>query len=393
MDISPDIFENTEVPFAGKTDGDLQKAKALFTVFGNNSFVSLGSALATFSLRLHLPVSPLFKYTIYNHFCGGETFEECKVTIRELGKSHVGVLLNYGVELKESDEDFDTTLQKNIEAIEFAGANKLVKGICIKPTGYGRFALFEKVQNKEKLNADEKNEYDRVRNRFIALCDKAAKLKVPLYFDAEESWIQDALDELVDELMAKYNKAACIIYNTIQLYRWDRFDYLKTQISRSKAQGYLYGAKLVRGAYMEKERKRAEELGYRSPIHNSKGEVDKDFDEAIDICLQNIGHVYLCVASQSEESCLHAIRQMEKAKIGRDTDKVIFSQLYGMGDNITFNLAQAGFNTAKYLPYGPVKDVIPYLIRRAQENTSVAGQTSRELALVNKEIKRRRCGV
>lgn len=390
MKVSPDIFENTEVAFAGKSNAELRKAQVLFTFFGSQALVNTGSTLANIALKLHLPVAPLFKYTVYNHFSGGETFKECKHTIAKLAESNIGVLLNYGVELKETDEDFDMALQKNIEAIEFSHKNKFVHAICVKPTSYGRFALFEKVQNKEELSGEEKTEYERVRKRFDKACHKAHDMDVVLYMDAEESWIQDALDELTNEMMYKYNRKKCIVYNTIQLYRWDRLNYLKTEVTEAKVQGHLYGAKLVRGAYMEKERERAKDMGYKSPIHDSKKGVDTDFDEAVEFCLQQKESVYVCIASHNEHSNLLAMQQMDKLHIPRDTAHVVFSQLYGMGDNITFNLAKQGFNTAKYLPYGPVKDVIPYLIRRAQENTSVAGQTGRELTLINREIKRRK---
>lgn len=389
MKVSPDIFENTEVAYASKSNAELRKAQALFKLFGSPLLVNTGSTIANLALKLHLPVAPLFKYTVYNHFSGGETFKECKRTIAKLAESNIGVLLNYGVELKETDEDFDTALQKNIEAIDFSHKNKYVRAICVKPTSYGRFALFEKVQNKETLSTEETAEYERVRQRFDRVCQYAHDNDVVLYMDAEESWIQDALDELTNEMMYKYNRKKCYVYNTIQLYRWDRLNYLKTEVAEAKVQGYLYGAKLVRGAYMEKERERAKELGYKSPIHTDKKAVDADFDEAVEFCLQNKENVYICVASHNEHSNLLAMQQMDKLHVHRDTTHVVFSQLYGMGDNITFNLAKQGFNTAKYLPYGPVKDVIPYLIRRAQENTSVSGQTGRELTLINREIKRR----
>lgn len=391
MDISPDVFENTEVAFAGKTDGDLQKAKALFTMVGNNWLVNTGSSLTELALRLHLPVSPIFKYTIYNQFCGGETFEECKKTIRELEKRNVQVLLNYGVELKETEEDFEKSLQQNLEAVEFAAKQKSVKAICVKPTSYGRFGLFEKMQDGGRLNAAEKKEMEDVKKRFHKLCKIAEEKKVALYIDAEESWIQDALDSIVEELMSTYNRKECVVFNTFQLYRHDRLAYLKQEIEKAKAGGYLLGAKLVRGAYMEKERDRAKELSYPSPIHKNKAAVDADFDGAVTLCLDNLSHIYLCVASQNEASNLAAMREMESRGIERTSQQVVFSQLYGMGENITFNQAQLGFTATKYLPYGPVKDVIPYLMRRAQENTSVGGQTSRELALINREIKRRRC--
>lgn len=390
MDIKPSVFDNTEVAFAGKTDGELQKSKALFSLMGNNGLVSLGSGIADFALKIHLPVAPLFKWTVYDQFCGGETFEECTRTIAKLARQNVGVLLNYGIELKETEEDFNKALEINIDAIKFAGKNRGVKAVCVKPTGYGRFELFEKVQRGETLKGNEKKEYEKVYDRFIELCEEAERHDVIIYVDAEESWIQDTLDNMVEELMQKFNRKKCIVANTFQLYRWDRLDYLKQQIDKAKAGSYFLGAKLVRGAYMEKERDRAKEMGYKSPIHRSKKAVDTDYNEAVELCLQNLKYIHLCVASQSEESNLLAIKAIDKLKLERFSEDVVFSQLYGMGDNITFNLAKLGFNATKYLPYGKVKDVIPYLIRRAQENTSVAGQTGRELSLINKEIKRRK---
>ena len=389
MKISPDIFENTEVAFADKSNGQLKKAKALFQLMSNNGLVSLGSSLANLALSLHLPVSPVFRYTVYNHFCGGETFSECKKTIQKLEKNGVGVLLNYGVELKEREEDFNKTVERNIEALQFGGKNKAVKALCIKLTGFGRLGLFEKIQSGEKLSADEKQELSAFKKRFDKVCGIAEKNEVPLYVDAEESWIQDPLDEMVEEMMEKYNREKCIVFNTFQLYRHDRLAYLQKQIDRAIAGQYTLGAKLVRGAYMEKERERAKEMGYKSPIHRNKKEVDADFNQAVNLCLDNLDNLYLCVASQSEQSNQLAMEFIVKKKIDPQNPRILFSQLYGMGDNVTFNQAKLGFNATKYLPYGPVKEVIPYLIRRAQENTSVAGQTTRELSLIVKELNRR----
>ncbi|MCW5906430.1 MAG: proline dehydrogenase family protein [Chitinophagales bacterium] len=390
MSISPQVFENTKVAFAAKTDGDLQQAKVLFTLMANNRLVELGSSLAISALQFHLPVAPLFRWTVYNHFCGGETFEECKKVIRQLEESNTGVLLNYGVELKETDEDFDKALAQNKEAVEFASGNKAVKAVCVKPTSYGRLALFEKIQQGTKLTKAEQKEFERVKERFDELCSYAASKNTALYIDAEESWIQDTLDAMVEELMSRYNRESCVVFNTFQLYRWDRLAYLQKQIDKAKTDGYLLGAKLVRGAYMEKERERATEKNYKSPIHANKQGVDEDFDKAVALCLENINAVYVCIASQSEQSNLNAMQMMEEKNMEPGNKRVVFSQLYGMGDNITFNQAKLGFNATKYLPYGPVKEVIPYLIRRAQENTSVAGQTGRELSLIKKELKRRK---
>ena len=388
--IDKDIFENTVVAFAPKTDTELQKAKWLFSLIGNNKLVSLGTSLADFALKIHLPISPLFRVTVYEHFCGGETFDECKKTIAKLHKSHVYAMLNYGVELKEREEDFDKTIEKNIEALDFAGKNKDVKVLCIKITGFGRFGLFEKMQAGKKLTKAETEELERVKYRLNNLCQSASKNGVSIYVDAEESWIQDALDSMVEDVMAKYNNQKAVVFNTLQLYRWDRLDYLHEQLKTAKSKGYILGVKLVRGAYMEKERHRAADMGYKSPIHVDKESVDKDFNSAMNLCLDNLDHVSVCIASQSEESNMLAVQQIDKKKIDRKHPHILFSQLYGMGDNITFNLARLGFNASKYLPYGPVKDVIPYLIRRAQENTSVSGQMGRELRLLVTEIERRK---
>lgn len=388
--IDKDIFENTEVAFAPKTDIELLKAKWLFSLIGNNKLVELGTGLASFALKIHLPISPLFRITVYDHFCGGETFDECKKTIAKLHNNKVYTMLNYGVELKEREEDFDKTIEKNIEALEFAGKNKDVKVLCIKITGFGRFGLFQKIQEGKRLTKDELKEFDRVKDRLDKLCATAAKNHVAIYVDAEESWIQDPLDAMVEEAMATYNKQEAIVFNTLQLYRWDRFDYLQKQLATATKKGYLLGVKLVRGAYMEKERERASQMGYASPIHIDKASVDKDFNAAVNLCLDNLEHVSVCIASQSEASNLLAFQQIDAKKIDRKHAHILFSQLYGMGDNITFNMARLGFNASKYLPYGPVKDVIPYLIRRAQENTSVSGQMGRELRLLTTEIERRK---
>jgi len=388
--IDKDIFENTAVAFAHKTTTELKKAKWLFSLISNNKLVNFGTTMAGFALRLHLPMSPFFRFTVYDHFCGGETFEECKKTIAKLHKNHVYTMLNYGVELKEREEDFDKTIEKNIEALEFAGENKDVKVLCIKITGFGRFGLFEKIQEGKKLSPVESEELARVMARLDKLCHSAAKNDVAIYVDAEESWIQDPLDSMVEEMMAKYNHKTAVVFNTLQMYRWDRLDYLHRQLRAAKTGGYLLGLKLVRGAYMEKERERAEKLRYKSPIHADKDAVDKDFDAAMNYCLDHLDHISVCIASQSEESNMLAVEHIDKKGIDRKHPHILFSQLYGMGDNITFNLARLGFNASKYLPYGPVKDVIPYLIRRAQENTSVSGQMGRELRLLTTEIERRK---
>jgi proline dehydrogenase len=390
MNIQSNIFEDTKTAYASKNNRELKEAQTLFKLIGNNALVSAGTFFANIALKLRLPVTPLFRITVYEQFCGGETFSECKKTIKKLSDKGVGAMLNYGVELKECEEDFDKTIQHNLEAIEFAGSNESVRVVCVKITGFGRLALFEKIQGKEELSKRETEEFERVKERLHQLCKAAAKNKVQIYVDAEESWIQDVLDVLIENMMEQYNTTSAVVFNTYQMYRWDRLQYLQSELARASQKGFVLGAKLVRGAYMEKENSRAAEMGYKSPIHKSKKAVDKDFDEAVALCLSNITTVAFCVASQSEASNLLAIQLMQQKNISFSHPHVLFSQLYGMGDNITFNLAHSGLNATKYLPYGPVKDVIPYLIRRAQENSSVQGQMSRELKLITTEIARRK---
>lgn len=387
----PDFFfENTKIAFAAKTTTQLQKARILFSLFGQNALVNLGASATKFALNFKLPVSFLFRHTVYDHFCAGETFDDCKKTINHLHSFGIGSMLNYGVELKETEEDFEKTIAHTLEAIAFAGENKAVKCICIKLTGFGRFDLFKKITNGEALTSVEKNEQKTIKKRFWKLCEAAAKAKVSLYVDAEESWIQKALDDLTDEAMNEFNREFPLVYNTFQLYRTDRFDFLKKSFEKASKNGYILGAKIVRGAYMEKERERAEELNYDSPILATKKDVDVSFNSGMNFCFEHLERIAVCIASQSEESNVLAIKQMNELQIPHNHEHVCFSQLYGMGDNITFNLAASGYNANKYLPYGPVKEVIPYLIRRAQENSSVQGQMGRELSLIVKELKRRR---
>jgi proline dehydrogenase len=382
-------FDDTQVAFSHKTTLELKKAKVLFSLFGFQPLVEFGSALTGFAMSIGLPISPLYKYTVYDHFCGGESFDDCKTILKKLKTQNVGAMLNYGVELKETEEDFNKTIANTLEAISFAGKNHEVKCICIKITGFGRFDLFLKITDGEPLSESEKEELATVEKRFFTLCEAALQNKVALYVDAEETWIQTGLDALVDKAMGIYNKSQPIVYNTYQLYRKDRFVFLKESHKKAVAEGYILGAKLVRGAYMEKERERAQKMNYSTPIHEDKNAVDKDFDAAMMYSLDNLSTISLCIASQSEGSNLLAVKLMYEKNIPLNHPNVFFSQLYGMGDNITFNLAKIGCNACKYLPYGPVKDVIPYLIRRAEENTSFQGSMGRELRLITLELERR----
>ena len=382
-------FDNTAIAFEYRTDKEMKHAKFLFSSMSSPTITSIGLKLTQLAISWHLPVKGIIKSTLFDHFCGGETMDEAAATANVIGKYNVGTILDYGVEGKESEADFDHAVPEFIKAIKYAAKNKNIPFISLKVTGFSRFALLEKVHAKTALTADEKAEWDRIYNRVDQVCKAAYDNNIMVLIDAEESWVQQPVDDLTDAMMEKYNRKKVIVFNTFQLYRHDRLVYLQQSVERAMAQKYLYGAKLVRGAYMEKERARAAQMGYKDPIQPSKQATDTDYDAAVLYCLQHLDYLAVFIGTHNEASCLKAAKYMLDHNIPANTDRVYFSQLFGMSDNISFNLAHEGYHVAKYLPYGPVNDVIPYLMRRAQENTSVAGQTSRELMLIQKEIKRR----
>lgn len=383
-------FNNTEIAFQYRSNKELKRAKFLFSSMGSPILTSVGMAMTKWAIDWNLPVQGLIKSTLFDQFCGGETMDEAAATAAVIGKYKVGTILDYGVEGKESEADFDKAVPEFIKAITYAAKNPNIPFISLKVTGFAYFALLEKKHSGETLTADEQAAWDRVYDRIDRICNAAASNNIMVLIDAEESWIQAPVDDLADVMMEKYNKTKVIVFNTFQLYRHDRLIFLKESYEKAHSKGYLLGAKLVRGAYMEKERNRAAEKGYRSPIQTDKEATDKDYDEAALFCLKHLDGVALFVGTHNEISCLKVAKYMLDNNIPATIDRVYFSQLYGMSDNISFNLAHEGYHVAKYLPYGPVKDVLPYLMRRAQENTSVAGQTGRELALISREIKRRK---
>lgn len=335
------------------------------------------------------PVVIGMKPTIYSVFCGGTSLEKTGNVIQSMHRLGVGAILDYGVEGKEEEADFELTANEVIKAIDFAAGSEAVRFVSSKFTGLLRFDILEKLHTGQPLNVNEKQEYDRCVERINDICSHAAAKGASLLVDAEESWIQAPLDTLVTGLMKKHNRKQPIIYNTIQLYLRDRLPYFRQAIAQAEKEGYIYAAKLVRGAYMEKEAERANELGSSNPVQPNKEATDRDFDEAVAIVLDHIDHVAVCIATHNEDSCLKACELMSRRGISPQHVHVYFSQLLGMSDHISFNLAKAGYAVGKYLPYGPVADVIPYLIRRAQENTSVGGQMGRELALIKQEVRRR----
>ena len=384
-------FTNTELAFAAKSDKELKATRELFYMMNKRWLVDLGSNLALWALKLDIGfVNKIIKASIFPQFCGGESLAESVDDIENLYKYKTLSILDYGAEAKSTEEAYDITKRENIKAIQFANAHASVPAMVTKTTGLFDFGLLEKKQAGEKFTEDERRKYQRSIDRLDEICRMAFEKQVAIFIDAEESWIQDSIDELAEDMMSKYNKERVIVYNTFQMYRKDRLAFLKESFDKAKAGGYLLGAKVVRGAYMDKERARAEEMGHVSPIQDSKENTDKDFNEAITFCVEHYTEMASCNASHNLTSCALQSKMIDTMGIDRNHPNLNFCQLLGMSDNITFNLSEAGYNVAKYMVYGAVGEVAPYLIRRAQENSSVAGDVSRELHLLNSEIERRR---
>ena len=390
-DSMPDLdFGNTEIAFSHLSDKELKKVAWLFGLMNKHWLVGIGSKLGIAAIRLHLPfVESIVKNTIYEQFCGGTTLLECLPNINRLAASNTLTILDYGAEGKTTEEDFNLTMNEIIRAIEFAAQNKTMPVVTTKITGMARNELLEIMGKGIALTEKQRQEYQNVLKRLDAICHVARDRKVGVFFDAEESWYQDAIDYLVNSMMSRYNQEKVVVYNTFQMYRSDRLKYLRESYEVAKRTGYKLGAKLVRGAYLEKERDRAADQSYPSPILPDKPAVDAAFNEGIRFCVEHYQDIASCNASHNQESAMLQAELIAKHKIPKDHPHLNFCQLYGMSDNLTFNLAAAGYNVAKYMPYGPVRDVVPYLIRRAQENTSVTGDMARENALVHKEMKRR----
>lgn len=397
-------FDNTEIAFAYKSDKDLKRANFLFSAMGVNWLVNLGSRMLPGAIRAGLPLQGLLKSTIFKQFVGGETLAETANVAATLGKYNVKVILDYGVEGGHNGEEgFDHATEEFIRVIEYAATQNNVPFMSIKVTGFARFGLLEKLDaasskesgytgkvHTEMLTAEEKEEWNRVVERLKRICQVAHEKNIGVLVDAEESWIQTPVDAITMQMMAQYNHEKPVVYNTIQLYRHDRLAFLKASYNTAVENGFILGAKLVRGAYMEKERQRAADLGYPSPIQPDKEATDRDYNKGVKFCMEHLQNIALIVASHNEYSNKYAAELAIEKGYSLDNPHIHFSQLYGMSDHITFNLANAGCAVSKYLPFGPVKDVVPYLVRRAQENSSVAGQTGRELSLIRKEMKRRK---
>jgi len=388
--INRSLFEDTKTAFTLKSDSELDRAYFLFKMISSAPLVRIGTVATNFALKAHLPVEKLIRATVFDHFCGGVNEDDCLPVIDRLYTEGVSSVLDYSVEGKAEENQFDSALEKILKIIHFCDDREAMPIVVFKPTGFGRFLLYQKKTEGVALTEAEEAEWQRVVNRFDKVCKLAKEKDVEVLIDGEESWMQDAADDLVEEMMFRYNKDVAIVYNTLQLYRWDRFDYLKSLHERAKSKGFKIGMKIVRGAYMEKERERALEKGYDSPICENKKATDDNFDGALNYILQNLNDISVFIGTHNELSCYLAMELMKTHHISKEDNNVWFGQLYGMSDHISFNLAAEGYNVAKYIPFGPVKDVMPYLIRRAEENTSVAGQTSRELSLLKSERRRRK---
>lgn len=384
-------FNNTEIAFRHKTDRDLNRAHFLFKVIGNPTMVRLGKKLTNFSLNIGLPIKGMVKATIFKQFCGGETIEECTDTIETMWKHRVGTILDYSVEGKTTAEDFEATTQEIIATIAKGKGNPAIPFAVFKITGIARFFILEKAnEGVDQLSKPEKKEYDEVEERVDRICKAAFEADVRVFIDAEESWIQDTIDRMTHLMMERYNQEKAIVFNTVQIYRHDRLAFLKKAGAWARSNDLEYGVKLVRGAYMEKERKRAAEKGYPSPIQPDKAACDRDYDLAMEWIVDHLDHVSVCAGTHNEDSSAYLVELLTKKGISPADERVWFAQLLGMSDHISYNLANSGYNVAKYVPYGPVKEVMPYLLRRADENTSVKGQTGRELGLIETELKRRK---
>lgn len=391
MDQRPKLsFEDTSIAFSYKSTKELRKANFIFTMVNHPWISAVATGFTKYALQLRLPIEGIVKQTVFDHFCGGETIRETEKVVQRLWNHKVGTILDYSVEGEKSESGFDATMIELLKTIDKASVSEGTPFSVFKVTGIASFDLLEKIQRKDRLSPAETKAFQRVRERVDKICGKAHHLGVPVLIDAEDSWIQEPIDMMAYEMMEKYNRQQTIVFNTYQLYRTDSYNNLVKAREAAKRSGYWLGAKLVRGAYMEKERERARKMGYESPIHPDKAATDKAFNDALLFCVDHLDRVSVMCGSHNEFSNLYLVQLMNERRIAHDDKRCWFAQLYGMSDNISFNLAKAGFNVAKYVPYGPVRSVMPYLLRRAAENTSVAGQSSRELILIRKEIQRRK---
>lgn len=390
MQSEPINFDDTATAFAYRTTGELKNSHFVFTTMSKPWMVKVGTVMTNLALKLKLPVKGIIKKTLFNQFCGGESVKDCSKMINLLGDHNVQTILDYSVEGLKNEDGYNDTKDEALRVIEFASTNDHIPFCVLKLSGLGSTELMTKAQAKEKLTEIDKTKLYYAEQRVDEIVKKASSKGLMVMIDAEESWFQSFIDGVVYRMMAKYNKDRPIVYNTYQMYRHDMLERLKRAQIEAEVNGYYLGAKLVRGAYMEKERERAEEMGYKSPIHKDKESVDKDYDESLRFCMKHVDRMGICAGTHNEESSKLLTQLMTEQGISNKDNRIFFGQLLGMSDNISFKLADMGYNVAKYVPYGPVEKVLPYLFRRAEENTSIAGQSGREYTLVKKELRRRK---
>ncbi|RDV13045.1 PutA protein [Pontibacter diazotrophicus] len=382
--------ENLQVAFRTKKDSDLRLAHWLFRLMGNTTLTRLGGAATREWVRLGLPFKALFTNSVYRHFCGGETVQEAQQAIEKLKAARVQTVLDHAARVTETEEGFEKVQEEVLRNIALASQTRSFSLISIKLTGIGYKDIFRKLAAGTTLTPEEQSALARTEKRLDTICQAAAEANVTVYFDAEESWLQPPIDALAEKMMLRYNKQRAVVFNTLQMYRTDRLNYLSNLLQRLESQEVMAGIKLVRGAYLEKEQERARKHGYASPVFSNKVDTDHSYNSAIDICLDHLKHAAFCAATHNEYSTHYLTRRIRKGELNRFRERIHFSQFYGMSDNLTFNLADAGYNTSKYLPYGDVATAVPYLIRRAEDNPSIAGQMNRELKLLEREMRRRK---
>ncbi|HMQ04585.1 MAG TPA: proline dehydrogenase family protein [Pyrinomonadaceae bacterium] len=383
-------FQDTATAFADRTDAELKEKYRIFRLLNSPFLNAIGTGSAKLAFSLGLPVEGLIKNTIFEQFCGGETIEECNPTIERLHRSGIGTILDYSIEGKSLEADFDRTKDEIIRTVERAKDDPAIPFAVFKVTGIAPLGTLERMSAKKKLDAKSQSKCEHLMARVLEICEFAYSIRQPIFIDGEETWIQDAIDRLATDMMERFNLETPIVYNTVQLYRHDRLQYLRDARREAKSGGYILGVKLVRGAYMEKERERAAAMGYASPIHPDKESTNRDFNAALDYCLDHLDEISFVAGTHNEKSTQYLVQEMHARGIPANHKHIYFSQLYGMGDNLSYVLSKHGYNVSKYVPYGPVKDTVPYLIRRAEENTSAAGQVSRELESIKRELERRR---
>mgnify|MGYP001306400133 FL=1 len=383
-------FNDSKSAFKDKSDFDLNRAFFLFQTLNYPTISKFLTIILKVILSLRIPINFLIKLTIFKQFCGGETIFESSKTIDKLWKSSIGTILDYSAEGQENEDDFKDVYDETLKVLDIAKNNPKIPFVVFKLTGLIQFNILKKLSDKEKLSEDENSSLMKLNKRLNTICNKAKDINKPIFIDAEESWIQNGIDDLVFSLMKQFNKEKVLIFNTVQMYRHDRLAYLKNLSQIAQAEGFKIGLKIVRGAYHEKEIERALEKGYNIPVHEKKYNTDKDFNNALKFCIENINHISICSGTHNIESSTYLLKLMKEHSIKNNDDRIYSSQLLGMSDNISYNLSNANYNVSKYVPYGPVKKVIPYLIRRAEENRSISGQMGRELKNILEEKKRRK---